>query len=38
VFFNRPIVELRARVLGRDPSERVESALTSSRIWCAVAS
>lgn len=26
VFFNRPIVELRARVLGRDPSERVDSA------------
>ena len=27
VFFNRPIVVLRARVLGREPSDRVESAV-----------
>ncbi len=39
VFFNRPIVVLRARVLGRDPAERAESASTRrSTIWSRAAS
>src|SRR5262249_28757146 len=35
VFFNRPILELRARVFGRSPQDRVESALETLNVLIA---